>query len=604
VASPLFSDSTYTVGGLVEDIDSGEIALPDIQRPFVWTPTKARNLIDSMYRGFPVGNLLFWRTGAESGARHIGTSSATGAPKTPPRMLIVDGQQRLTCLYSLFTGTPVLDKDFKANRIRIAFNPSSKEFAVTDAAIEKDAEWLPDITELWRPNNRKATVRTFLRRLTEARDGELTTEEEDELDTAIDQVHDLRSYPFKGVELNASVDEEQVADVFVRINSEGVTLNTADFILTLMSVWWDDGRAQLESFAREAKQPAIAGPSPHNHLIKPDPDQMLRVAVSVGFRRAVLKHVYSLLRGKDLATGQITAERRDAQFATLQDAMTSVLSVSNWQEYLRCITAAGFVSNRMISSNSALLNGYALWLIGRRDFGASVGQLRGPIARWFFAVHTTGLFSSSPESRFEQALTQLQEVPTTAEAFVAHLDDYCHGVLTTDYWEITLPRELATSASKSPALSAYFASLNLVGAEVLFSSQKVSTMLDPAVVSTKGIERHHLFPKAFLRNKRDITENRRINQIANLAFVEWFTNIGISDEDPEVYWPVQVEQMLRPDDGTSEEQSARRETLARQMRHHGLPDGWQHLDYDEFLEQRRTLMASVVRDGWNRLTGV
>ncbi len=129
-------------------------------------------------------------------------------------------------------------------------------------------------------------------------------------------------------------------------------------------------------------------------------------------------------------------------------------------------------------------------------------------------------------------------------------------------------------------------------------------MLDPAVVSTKGIERHHLFPKAFLRNKRDITENRRINQIANLAFVEWFTNIGISDEDPEVYWPVQVEQMLRPDDGTSEEQSARRETLARQMRHHGLPDGWQHLDYDEFLEQRRTLMASVVRDGWNRLTGV
>lgn len=519
-------------------------------------------------------------------------------------MLIVDGQQRLTCLYSLFTGTPVLDKDFQANRIRIAFNPSTKEFAVTDAAIEKDAEWMPDITELWRPNNRKATVRAFLKRLAEARGDDLTTAEEDELDTAIDQVHDLRSYPFKGVELNAGVDEEQVADVFVRINSEGVTLNTADFILTLMAVWWDEGRAALEAFARDAKLPAPSGASPHNHLIKPDPDQMLRVAISVGFRRAVLKHVYSLLRGKDLSTGQIDPERREAQFATLQDAMASVLSIANWQEYLRCVTAAGFISSRMISSNAALLNGYALWLIGRRDFGASVGQLRGPIARWFFTVHAIGRFSSSPESRFEQVLTALQDVAPTAKAFVDHLDDYCNGILTTDYWEITLPRELATSASKSPPLSAYFASLNLVGAEVLFSSQKVSTMLDPAVVSTKGIERHHLFPKAFLRKKLDITENRRINQIANLAFVEWFTNIGISDEDPEVYWPQQVEQMLRPNEGTPAEQAERRENLARQMRHHGLPEGWEHLEYDDFLEQRRLLMANVVRDGWNRLGSI
>lgn len=601
MASPLFSDSTYTVSGLVEDIDAGEIALPDIQRPFVWTPSKARNLIDSMYRGFPVGTLLFWRTGAEAGARHIGISTSTGVPKAPPRMLIVDGQQRLTCLYSLFTGTPVLDKDFKELRIRIAFQPSTGEFAVTDAAIEKNPEWLPDITELWKPGNRKATVRSFLQRLSDAREVQLTEQEEDDLDTAIDQVHDLRSYPFKGVELNAGVDEEQVADIFVRINSEGVTLNTADFILTLMSVWWDEGRADLEEFARAAKLPATHGPSPHNHLIKPDPDQMLRVAISVGFRRAVLKYVYSLLRGKDLATGQVDPERREQQFEILRDAMADVLSVGNWHEYLRCVTAAGFSSPRMISSNAALLNGYALWLIGRRDFGATVAQLRGPISRWFFTVHTIGRFSSSPESRFEQALTALQDVALTPQAFVEHLDAYCTSTLTNDFWEITLPRDLATSASKSPVLSGYFAALNVTGAEVLFSTQKVSTMLDPAVVSTKGIERHHLFPKAFLKKKRDITENRRINQIANLAFVEWFTNIGISDEDPVVYWPQQVDQMLRAGEGTQEERAARRDSLARQMHHHGLPDGWAHMDYEDFLLARRQMMADVVREGWVRL---
>lgn len=149
MASPLFSDSTYTVSGLVEDIDKGLIALPDIQRPFVWSASKARNLLDSMYRGFPVGTLLFWRTGAELGAKRIGDASTQASPN----LLIVDGQQRLTCLYAVFTGTKVLDKDFKQMAIKLAFKPSTQEFAVTDATTERDPEWLPDITELWRPNN-------------------------------------------------------------------------------------------------------------------------------------------------------------------------------------------------------------------------------------------------------------------------------------------------------------------------------------------------------------------------------------------------------------------------------------------------------------------
>ena len=429
----------------------------------------------------------------------------------------------------------------------------------------------------------------------------LTEEEEDALDNAIDRLYDLHSYPFKGVELNASVDEEQVADIFVRINSEGVTLNIADFILTLMSVWWDEGRSNLEAFARAAKMPAVSGASPHNHLIKPDPDQMLRVAVAVAFRRAVMKYVYSLLRGKDLATGQVDPERRDAQFDLLRNAQSDVLSIGSWQEYLRCVTAVGFTSSRMVSSNNALLNGYALWLIGRRDFGASVAQLRGPIGRWFFCVHTTGRYSSSPESRFEADLNALSDVAQNATAFVAHLDDICTSTLTNDYWEITFPRELATSAAKSPVLSAYYAALNVLGAEVLFSTQKVSTMLDPAVVSTKGVERHHLFPKAYLKKKLDITENRRINQIANFAFVEWFTNIGISDEDPSVYWPAQVQTMLKPSEHNPQLRADLEKRLSVQMRLHGLPSGWSNLAYEDFLKERQILIAKVVRDAWSQL---
>jgi hypothetical protein len=593
MASPLFSDSTYTVKGLVEAIDKGEIALPDIQRPFVWTPTKARNLLDSMYKGFPVGYLLFWATGADMGARQIGT----GGKQSVPRLLIVDGQQRLTCLYAVLTGAPVVDKDFRPIRLRIAFRPSTTEFAVTDAAIERDPEWIPDVTELWQPNNRKKTVRGYIERLAGARGG-LDQDEMDRLDDAVDRLFDLQNYPLKGVELYASVDEEQVADIFVRINSEGVTLNTADFILTLMSVWWDKGRSELEAFARDAKVPSPTGaPSPHNHLIKPDPDQLLRVEVAVAFRRAVLRYVYSLLRGKDLATGTLSEQRRDEQFDLLREAQDATVALTNWHEYLRCVRAAGFTSQRMISSTNAVLYGYALWLIGRRDFKASVAELRGPIARWFFTMHTIGRFSSSPESSFESDLNRLGDVDDAAAAFTAHLDRVCNDALTNDFWTIGYPNEIATSASKAPALSAYFAALNILGAEVLFSTQKVAAMLDPATVSTKGVERHHLFPKAHLR-RMDIKEDRRINQIANQAFVEWFTNIGISDDDPKAYWPAQVEAMLRPGVGTVAEQQQRVDRLGRQMHWHGLPEGWEQLPYEEFLSARRGLIAKVVREAW------
>lgn len=599
MASPLFSDSTYTISGLIEDIDKGEIALPDIQRPFVWTPTKARNLLDSMYQGFPVGYLLFWKTGAEAGIRQIGT----GPKESVPRLLIVDGQQRLTCCYAVFTGTKVVDKDFREHRIRIAFRPATAEFAVTDAAIEKDAEWIADITELWQPGERRKVVRQYLARLSESRGRELSEAEEDHLDSAIDRLYDLHNYPFKGVELHATVDEEQVAEIFVRVNSEGVELNTADFILTLMSVWWDKGRRELEQFARDAKHPSASGaPSPHNHLIKPDADQMLRVGVAVAFRRAVLKYVYQLLRGKDLRTGVVSAERRTEQFERLQDAQDDTLSLLSWHEYLRCVTSAGFTSSRMISSSSALLYGYALWLLGRRDFGCSVAQLRGPVARWFFAVHTTGRYSSSPESRFEADLTALDDLPSTSAAFVSHLNRLCNDTLTNDFWTIHYPNEIATSASKSPALSAYFAALNVLGAEVLFSNQKVSAMLDPAVVSTKGVERHHLFPKNHLKSVLGMADARRINQIANLAFVEWFTNIGISDDDPAKYWPAQQAAMLRPGDGSPTDQGQRQLRLERQMRWHGLSDGWHEMDYDTFLTARRSLIADVVKEAWGSLS--
>jgi len=581
----LFKDTTYTVFGLVDDIKRGEIALPDIQRPFVWPASKVRDLLDSMYKGFPVGYLLFWETGADAGAKQIGTD----AKEKAPRLLIVDGQQRLTSLYAVMAGASIVRADYSEGRIRIAFRPVDATFAVSDAAIERDPEFITDISQVWLLGERKNVVRNFLKRLEGKR--ELTEAEKDDLEEAIDRVHDLTHYPFKAVELGSTVDEEQVAEIFVRINSEGVTLNQADFILTLMSVFWEKGRRELEEFAKGCKTPTKSIASPFNWFIEPSPAQMLRVTVGVAFQRAVLKHVYTLLRGKDVETGRSDPDRRDAQFAILEKAQDRVLDLTNWHEFLQCLERAGYRGSKMISSDNTLLFTYVFWLIGRVNFGVQIDQLREVIARWFFMAQMTGRYSGAFESRFEQDVARFSDIDEgDADSYIAVLSKVVDDTLTNDFWAITLPNELGTSAGKSPALLAYIAALNILDADALLSTTKVRVRLDPAITTKKGIERHHLFPRAYLRDTLGVTDNKEINQIANMALVEWADNIDISNEAPSVYWPHQLaKKSLAPD------------ALKRQEYLHALPEDWQNMTYSDFLVARRQLMGQIVKDAYSKL---
>jgi hypothetical protein len=584
MAETLYKETIYRVSLLVQSIQRGDIALPDIQRPFVWQATKVRDLFDSMYKGFPVGYLLFWETGAEPGARQIGLD----AKQAVPRLLIVDGQQRLTSLFAVMTNSPVVRDDYTQGRIRIAFRPTDGTFSVSDAAIEKDPEFIPDIGVLWPQGGKRATIKSYLARLRERR--QVDDVEEERLEEAIDRLYDLQHYPFTVFELSSAADDEQVAEIFVRVNSEGVTLVQADFILTLMSVFWEKGRRELEEFCRACKLPSLRGASPFNWYIQPKPPQLLRATVALAFRRAVLKQVYTLLRGRDLETGQPSPEHRDQQFAALATAQQHVLNLTHWHEFLMCLERAGFRGAKMISSQNAIIYGYAMWLIGRVDFHVPVDRLREVIARWFFMTHTTSQYSGSFETQVERDLSRLSEVPAgDADGYVAVLTKMVDDTLTTDYWEITLPNELSSSAAKSPVLLAYIAALNILDADALLSTGKVRSRLDPAITAKKGIERHHLFPRGYLR-KSGMTSTPRINQIANMALVEWHDNIKISDQPPSVYWPQQVAAKQLP-----------RAALANQMRWHALPPDWTALSYDEFLAQRRRLMAEVTREGFARL---
>lgn len=564
-------------------IETGQLGLPDLQRPFVWDRTKVRDLFDSLYRGYPAGHFLFWATDASHGTHQIGANAA----KLAPQKLIVDGQQRLTSVFAVLRGHPIVDSDFRTVTIKIAFKPSTREFEVANASTENDPEWLSNISDIWTSTEGAFLfISNFIEQLRTHRD--VPAEEAKEIAAALNTLEAVQSYQFTALELSSKLEVEQVAEVFVRTNSKGVTLNQADFILTLMSVYWDEGRVDLEDFCRRAKQPSAPGAGPFNYFIEPSADQLLRVSVGLAFRRAQLRSVYQLLRGKDLESGLVSVDQRAEQFERLQTAQAIVLDVGNWQEFLKTLLRAGYRSGSMITSDNNILYAYLIYLIGKRDFKIDTANLRDVIARWFFMTALTGRYTGNFESQAERDLRQLDEAKTGHD-FIEIVERIIETNLTNDFWEVSLPEALSTSSSYSPPLFAYSAALSLLDAKVLFSTLTVRELLDPVVKGKKSaIERHHLFPKGYLKSI-NIKGISRTNQIANYAFVEWPENIAISDKKPSEYFPQFWAQVP----------AASKEPMRFA---HALPANWENLEYFEFLALRRKLMAEVIRAAYEKLT--
>jgi len=589
MSTTLFKEVGYSLSKLIDDIEMGDIGLPDIQRPFVWKNAKVRDLFDSMYRGYPVGYLLFWENQVGEKTKLIGTNTH----QKIPQLLIVDGQQRMTSLYAVMKGISVIRENYESESIEIAFRPIDGRFEVCDAAIRRDPEYLPNLSELFSTTaSQYQIIGDYLKGLEDYRsknNQEFSAEERKSCEVSLQRLFNLSSFPFTTLQLSAGIDEEQVAEVFVRINSEGKKLNQADFILTLMSVFWEEGRKELEDFCRNARYPSKSGPSPYNHFVDPSPDQLLRVAVGFAFRRARLKSAYSVLRGKDMETDVFSEELRDQQFAKLKEAQAHVLNLTHWHDFLGIIRQSGFTGSNLISSQTTIYYSYILYLIARIDLKVVSNTLGQVIGRWYFMASITSRYTGgSPETLMERDLAALREVDT-AEKFLTWIERVMVAELTSDFWSVTLPNRLDTSSATSPLLFAYHASLNLLSAKALFSKKLIRDALDPTLKSKKSaVERHHLYPKRFL-NSLGFEKPRITNQIANYALIEWNDNVAISDTPPSDYF-LKYWGRLKPKE------------QADQAYWHALPEGWEQMEYQDFLNTRRSGIAKVITDGFNRLT--
>ena len=297
--------------------------------------------------------------------------------------------------------------------------------------------------------------------------------------------------------------------------------------------------------------------------------------------------MYQLLRGKDIDTGLFSPERRAEQFRRMEEATPKVLDLTHWHGFLTCLVGAGFRSADLISSEAALLNAYAFYLIGRLQCGVDVKTLGRIMSRWFFASSLSGRYSSGSEGQMEEDLGRIRDA-NDATTFVAALEEMMAGVLTNDFWEITLPLDLETSSANSPVARAYLAAQIKLAAPVLFSDRRIADLYDPSLrTQRKAIEAHHLFPKNWLR-RQGILDTRMVNQVANFAFVEWPDNAAVSDSAPAEYVPKLREQFSA-------------EAFDTMCRAHALPTGWETMTYDTFLRERRILMGRIIRRGFDAL---
>lgn len=585
----VFKTTDYTIGKLMDDIEIGDIALPDIQRPFVWYKkiSKVRDLFDSIYRGYPIGYLLFWENANRSDYKNIGFEEKK---RKIPRFLIIDGQQRLTALFAVMKNQEVLTPDYERKNIKIAFKPLDSTFKVGDAATDRDPEYIANLSSLWSGEGDFAIISSFIANLKEKR--EISKEEEKTISSNIQSLININKYPLTALEIAPNLEEEIVSDIFVRINSQGVSLTQADFILTLLSVYWEEGRKEIEQFCIDSRKIPEKETrfSSFNYLIKPDPDDILRVLVGLTFHRAKMKDVYSIIRGRDMETGEFSEELRTQQFDKLKLNLPTILDNTNWQSFLKVLIGGGYKDEALISSKSAVLYSYIIYLIGKQNFNTQNHELQRIIGRWFVMSSLTGRYSSSPETAFEKDLNRIKEF--NPDGFISGLEKIIGENLTNDFWDITLVGQMETSSARSPEANAFYAALNKLGSPVLFSRKLVGDLYDPSLkIKKKRLEKHHIFPRNYLISKYGFDKNKdkaKINQIANLTFLEFEDNIEISDDKPSEYFA-----MVQKRFGENE--------IKEMLAQHAIPENFYQLEYDDFLQKRRKLMTGIIKKAFNKI---
>ncbi len=590
MAQELFERVDRQVNNLLDDVINGRIGLPDLQRPFVWPDSKVRNLFDSMMKGFPIGYVMLWASPADyNNTKNIGVGEKQFKR---PDDLVIDGQQRLTSLLAAITGTKVLDKNFKEKRVRISFDPLTKDFQVWSQAYERSHQYIADIADVFKAHENLEISkyrRALIQKMNDGRKRndlpELSDEEQDRIEDNINALLSLRNYTIPTLRILSKADEEDVAEIFRRVNSGGQNLNENNFIETLLAVYDNEIHDKIKKFCADSRVPAKN--TSYNQIIDVDPSHIIRVAIAYGFHRARMRYGYKLLRGDDLDAGTTSAETREKNMQIFREALDRVINLNDWHNFINLFSEAGYLGKDQVRSNYVVVFSYVFFLMGKYEYNVPPVELRQAIIRWIFMSTITSFYSSSPESTVERQMADLRNVHDS-KAFIEYLDNTVKLEMNDTYFSVDLVKQLTSSSAGSPLWFGYIASINVLGTTMLFSNTPQSKYwLIGTDGDKKAIDKHHIFPKHHLE-EIGIESDRDRNQLANFTYLDYNTNIDISDNPPMDY----VEKY---------KSKLGAEVYAKSLADNAIPLGFENLDYFEFLEQRRKLMASIIKKAYDKL---
>jgi hypothetical protein len=591
MATQRYTVTPHPIETLLTWVKSGEIAIPEIQRPFVWDATKVRNLLDSLYRGYPVGYLIAWRNPTVK--LKDGSSSAG-------KRVLIDGQQRVTALMAALLGQQVVTKDYEKVRIRIAFNPLEEKFEVSNPAIAKNAAWIKDVAEVFKADGLFDIVTAYC-----AVNPSVT---QNDLFKTLEKLRGIRSNLVGVIELGGDLDIETVTEIFIRVNSAGAELSQADFAMSKIASNESFGgntlRKAIDYFCHLAVAPDFYGKIKENDtafaatdffqqmawvrnenddIYDPSYTDMLRVAFTSEFKRGKLADLVALLSGRNFETKQFEESIAETSFAGLKQGVLNFINETHFKRFVMIIRSAGFVDASLIGSQNALNFAYILYLTLRSQ-GKAAADIELAVRRWFVMSVLTGRYSGSPESTFDFDIRQMHE-----QAFDAFGSATFAGELSDAYWDALLPQEMNTSSSISPYFRVFQAAQVKLG-DHGFLSRDI-TVRD---LILNRCDVHHLYPRNHLKGQG--LNRGRYNQIANYALAQSEINIAIGDKAPAVYFKELVEQCQggKKKYGGITDLGELKANLEESCIPESMLSG-NAPDYDGFLERRRKLMAAKIK---------
>lgn len=591
----------YSINQVMQYVESSQIAIPQLQRPFVWKGKQVKDLIDSLYAGYPIGYLIVWQN---SNVRLKDGTKAVG------KKILIDGQQRITALMAAIMGKEILDEHYQKKRIQIAFNPYAAEdeehFAVYSAKLLQDPRWIPDISVLFK--------RDFAYRRFEADYKELNPDVDlRRLDNAVSQLKEIANNEVGVVELSFRLDIDVVTEIFIRINSQGKPLNQEDFAMSRISVNEECGgdllqkaidhfchlclspedgeellSADQEFLNSEFGQKIAWLKGMRQDLYIPTYSDVLKTAFAYKYGKVKIGELVNLLSGKNPETKEITQEFANETFLRLKDGIMDYMAEENFRTFLQILRDGGFVKEKMIGAKGLMNGAYSMFLLMRED-GLTEEELSSYALRWYVMCSLTGRYQNAFDNVIAKDYREVKE--KGAKAYVEELEK---ALLDDSFWREALPERLKTTMIRSNSYAAYLAAMIKNGEMSLFSKER--SMKD---LVEDQVENSQLFPKVYLE-KNGITSKELYGQVANCIYMDKTVKAALKRKAPVEYLP----EMEKADETKFGQQTLSREEICDSLIVNAIPVETGDMtvkDFEEFLYLRRKAMAEKIHTYYTML---